>query len=74
MCTKGLATYLLKKVIDSYFVIVVGIFQVLYMLYMVKQDFWQGVPNILGFLAGGAKYPRIFGRGAKYSWIFGRGC
>jgi len=25
------------------------------------------MPNILGFLAGGAKYPRIFGKGCLIS-------
>ena len=51
----------------------------------ISWDFWLGVPNILGFLTGGAKYPRILGRGvpnilgflaggAKYPRIFGGGC
>ena len=30
--------------------------------------FWQGVPNILGFGAGGATNPRIFGRGCQISY------
>ena len=56
-------------------------------LYLIKKlrgqisyDFWQGVPNILGFWAGGAKYPRIFGRGCLISYslmgvpVFLKGC
>ena len=26
----------------------------------------KGAPNILGFLAGGARYPKTFGRGARH--------
>jgi len=28
------------------------------------------VPNILDLLAGGAKYPRIFGRGCQISYVW----
>ena len=39
-----------------------------YFSYQKSANFLQGVPNILGFLARGAKYPRVFGRGFQISY------